>query len=221
EIDNTQKTQQIENWFRHAQDHLKNYSFNLARQALQDVLRLKPTSNTAIQMLAEVDRRENEYLREHREKEQLYKAALESWQRGEVSIALNKLQRVLDLDRRAPDSASSEGAVSYQNLYEQVRSEHGRVSNAYQEARKLLSENEVANASSICEQILVKYLEQTLFQALKEDIGERRRQYVSAFIIKIDRDVEGELDLDRKVDILAEAQRLYPDEPHFRERLDK
>src|SRR5262245_32968225 len=210
EIDNSQKTQQIDNWFRHAQDHLKNYAFNQSRQALQNVLRLKPTNTTAIQMLAEVDRRENEYLREHREKEQLYKAALEAWQRGEVSAAFTKLERVLELDRRAPDNASSESALSYQNLYEQVRSEHSRIGNAYQEARKMLGENEFPSASSLCEQILNKYPEHTLFQALKEDIAERQRQFVSSYIIKIDRDVEAEPDLDRKVAILSEAQRLYP-----------
>src|SRR5206468_2934308 len=85
EIDSAQKNYQIENWFRHAQDHLKNYGFNHARQALQNVLRLKPTDSAARQMLTEVDRRENEYLREHREKEDLYKAALAAWQHGEVS----------------------------------------------------------------------------------------------------------------------------------------
>ncbi len=93
----------------------------------------------------------------------------------------------------------------YRNLYKKVRSGNTRISNAYQEARKLLSENEFASASSLCQQILNKYPEHTLFQALKEDIGERQRQFVSSYIIKIDRDVEAEPDLDRKVAILSEA----------------
>src|SRR5206468_3457833 len=62
----------------------------------------KPTNTIAIQMLSDVDRRENEYLREHREKEEHYKAALDAWHHGEVSAALSKLERVLELDRRAP-----------------------------------------------------------------------------------------------------------------------
>jgi serine/threonine protein kinase len=221
EIDRKHRNQQIENWFRLAKDHIQNYAYNHARQALQNVLRLNSTNTAAIQMLAEVDRRENEYFREHQEKEELYKAALEAWHRGEVSAALSKLERVLELDRRAPDSASSESAVSYQNLYNQVRSERDRIKNAYEEARNLLSANDFTGASSICEQVLAQYPEQALFQALKFDIGEQQRQYVSSYIVKIDREVEAEPHLDRKVAILAEAHGLYPEETHFRERLDR
>ena len=221
EIDHKHRNQQIENWFRLAKDHIQNYAYNHARQALQNVLRLNSTNTAAIQMLAEVDRRENEYFREHQEKEELYKAALEAWHRGEVSAALSKLERVLELDRRAPDSASSESAVSYQNLYNQVRSERDRIKNAYEEARNLLSANDFTGASSICEQVLAQYPEQALFQALKFDIGEQQRQYVSSYIVKIDREVEAEPDLHRKVAILAEAHALYPEETHFRERLDR
>jgi serine/threonine-protein kinase len=221
EIDEKHRNQQIENWFRLAKDHIQNYAYNHARQALQNVLRLNSTNTTALQMLADVDRRENEYFREHQEKEELYKSALEAWHRGEVSVALTKLERVLELDRRAPDSASSESALSYQNLYNQVRSERDRIKNAYEEARKHLNENDFTGASSICEQVLAQYPGQALFQALKFDIGERQRQYVSSYIVKIDREVEAEPDLDRKVAILAEAHALYPEEAHFRERLDR
>ncbi|HYR91361.1 MAG TPA: protein kinase [Terriglobia bacterium] len=221
EIDIKHRNYQIENWFRLAQDHIRNYAYNHARQALQNVLRLKPTNTMAIQMISDVDRRENEYLREHQEKEELYKSALEAWHRGEVSAALSKLERVLELDRRAPDSASSESAVSYQNLYNQVRNERDRIKNAYEEARKLLGENDFGGASSLCEQVLGQYPEQTLFHALKFDIGEGQRQHVSAYIVKIDREVEAEPDLDRKVAILTEALAHYSEEAHFRDKLDR
>src|SRR3989441_3629383 len=221
EIDSKHRNQQIENWFRLAKDHIQNFAYNHARQALQNVLRLNSTNTAAIGMLAEVDRREAEYLRERREKEELYESAMDAWHRGEVSVALSRLERVLELDHRAPDSASSESAVSYQNLYNQVRSERDRIKNAYEEARKLLSENDFKGASSICEQVLAQYADQALFQALKFDIGERQRQYVSSYIVKIDREVEAEPDLDRRVAILAEAHALYPEESHFRERLER
>ena len=68
----------------------------------------------------------------------MYESALDAWHRGEVSVALSRLERVLELDRRAPDSASSESAVKYQNLYNQVRSERDRIKNGYEEARKLI-----------------------------------------------------------------------------------
>src|SRR5262249_6296906 len=109
----------------------------------------------------------------------------------------------------------------YQNLYNQVRSERDRIKNAYEEARKLLSENDFNGALSICEQVLSQYPGQALFQVLKFDIGERQRQFVSSNNGKGEREVEAEPDLNRRVAILTEAQALYPDEAHFRERLDK
>src|SRR5262249_16434258 len=150
-----------------------------------------------------------------------YESALEAWHHGEVSVALSRLERALELDRRAPDSASSESALRYQNLYNQVRSERDRIKSAYDESRKLLSENDFTGASSICEQVLAQYPDQALFQALRFDIGEQQRQSVSSYIVKIDREVEAEPDLDRKVAILGEAQSRYPEETHFRERLER
>ena len=47
--------------------------------ALRLVADTKTAALTARQLLGEVDRRENEYFREHQEKEELYKAALEAW----------------------------------------------------------------------------------------------------------------------------------------------
>src|SRR5207237_10791760 len=78
-----------------------------------------------------------------------------------------------------------------------------------------------SGASSICEQVLSQYPEHLLFQALQSDIGERQRQYVSAYIVRIDREVEAEPDLDRKVAILAAAEARYPEESHFQESLDR
>src|SRR5436189_6225000 len=92
--DNKQKLQHIENWFRHADDHLKHYAFNHARQALQNVLRLNPGNKDALQRISEVDHRESEYRHEHLEKEQRYRAALEAWERGDVTTAFNNLERV-------------------------------------------------------------------------------------------------------------------------------
>jgi len=220
EIDAKHRDNQIENWFKLASDHLQNYSFKPARDALQNVLRLRPTDTHAFQMLHDVDRRENEYQRQHREKEQVYSAAMEDWHRGEVTGAVMKLERVLELDRRAPDTSSAK-ALSYQNLYNQVRSEHDGIKNAYEEARRLLSQNDFYGAAGICARYIEKYPEHALFQALRFDISEQQRQHVSAYIVKIDREVEAEADLNRKVAILSEARDQFPDEAHFRERLEK
>ena len=47
----------------------------------------------------------------------------ERYQHGEISSALTKLERVLDLNRRSPDSTIPERDAQYQSLYNQIRTE--------------------------------------------------------------------------------------------------
>ena len=63
-------------------------------------------------MLAEVDRQEQEYKKLRQEKAQIHRAAMDAWQKGDVSNALAKLGVVLDLDRRAPDSINRESGAT-------------------------------------------------------------------------------------------------------------
>ena len=74
-------------------------------------------------------------------------------------------------------------------------------------------------ALTICQQYLSKYPGHALFQALKFDVEERQRQDLSSRVAEIDRRVEGEPDLDRRVNILKEALETYPGEPHFERAL--
>jgi serine/threonine-protein kinase len=219
EIEETRSAGKIEDWLRLARQHLANHAYGHAREALQNALQLKPKDSRIAQLLKEVDWQEQEYQRIHSEKQQLYQAAVEAWSRGEVSAALSKLEHVLELDERAPDTSSPERAASYQSLYNQVRSEHDAMNNAYGEARKLLAEGKFPAALAVCEQYLAKYPGHALFQAVKFDIEEKQRQELSARIAEIDRQVEAEPDLDKRVDILKEALELHPREPHFERAL--
>lgn len=135
---------QIDDWLRLARQHLSNYAFRHARQALQNVLQQHAKESQAVELLAEVDRREQAYLREVQEKEQLYQAAQDAYQKGEFSSALSRMQRVLDLDRRAPHVSEPERGAAYQNFYNQVRSENDAIQNAYAEARKRLEDHNFA-----------------------------------------------------------------------------
>src|SRR5207253_1257390 len=170
-------------------------------------LQLRPKDTGALQMLSEVDRREDQYVKARKEKEELYKQALEAWQSGEMSSALTKLERLVDLDRRVPDTAAPDRGISYQTFYNQVRSEHDLLRNSYQEARAHLVDGNFSAALTICQQYLSKYPGHALFQALKFDVEERQRQDLSSRVAEIDRRVEGEPDLDRRVNILHEAPR--------------
>ena len=217
-IESRRSERQIESWYRLAQQHIENHTYTKAREALQNVLQLKPTEQRAMQLLGEVDRQEQEYNKLRQEKKQLHNAAMDAWQQGEISNALTKLALVLELDRRAPDSSSPE-RTSYQNLYDQVRSEHDALDNAYAEARKQRADGNLTGAIQICDTWLVKYPNNALLQALKFDLEEQKRQELSAYIATVDRQVEGEPDLDKRVGILKEALTLHPDETHFQRAL--
>jgi serine/threonine-protein kinase len=217
-IESRRSERQIENWYRLAQQHIDNHAYGHAREGLQNVLQLKPTEARAMQLLGEVDRQEQEYNRLRQEKKQLHHAAMDAWQQGEISHALTKLAMVLELDRRAPDSSSPE-RTSYQNLYDQVRSEHDALNNAYAEMCKHRAEGNLNNALQLCDTWISKYPNNALFQSLKFDLEEQKRQELSAFIATIDRQVEGEPDLDTRVGILKDALKVHPDEVHFQRAL--
>jgi eukaryotic-like serine/threonine-protein kinase len=218
-IENRRSERQIDNWYRLASQHIENHAYAHAREALQNVLQLRPKEARALQLLAEVDRQEQEYKKLRQEKEQLHRAAVDAWHKGDVSNALAKLGVVLDLDRRAPDSINRESGANYQGFYNEVRSEHDAMNTAYADARRNLAEHNFGKAMAACQSYLAKYPNNAIFQALKYDIEEQQRQELSAFIASVDRQVEAEPDLDKRVNILREALHLHPGESHFERAL--
>jgi len=218
-IENRRSEKQIENWYRLARQHIENHAYPHAREALQNVLQLRPQEARALQLLAEVDRQEQDYKKLRQDKEQLHKAAVDAWQKGDVSSALAKLGVVLELDRRAPDAANSESGARYQTFYNEVRSEHDAMNTAYADARKQLADRNFAKAITTCQAYLAKYPTNAIFQALRYDIEEQQRQELSSLIAQVDRQVEAEPDLDKRVSILREALEQHPGESHFERAL--
>jgi serine/threonine protein kinase len=220
-VENRRTERDMEQWFRLAQDHLQRLAFQHARDALQRILQLRPTDTRAVNLLKEVDRTEHEHTRARQEKEQLYQAALAHEQKGEISSALSELERVLELDRRIPDTAAPERATAYQNLYNRVRSEHERIQSAYAAARQKMESGDFPAALAISAEQLEKYPGHALFQALKIDVEEKRRQAISARVAETDRQVEAEPDLDRRLAIVEDAARANPGEEHFSRLLER
>lgn len=218
-IENRRSERQIENWYRLARQHIDNHAYAHAREALQNVLQLRPKEATALQLLADLDRQEQEYKKLLQEKEQVHRAAMEAWQKGDVSSALAKLGVLLELDRKAPDSANRQSGARYQSFYNEVRSEHDAMNTAYAEARKQLAEHNFAKAMSTCQTYLTKYPNNALFQALRYDIEEQQRQDLSSMIAQVDRQVEAEPNLEKRVSILREALEQHPGESHFERAL--
>lgn len=219
EIESRRSAEQVSRWLKLAHQHVENHSYPHARQALENVLALRPHDPEARKHLSSIVEREHEYLRLRKEKEAVYRAAVAAFERGEVSAALNDMERVLDLDKRAPESAAPETGAAYQQFYNQVRSDHDTIQAAYAETRRLLHERAFRAALQTCETVLARYPQHALFQALKVDIEQQARQDLSAFVARIDRDVEQERDLERRISILEHALAERPGEEHFEQAL--
>lgn len=208
----------IEEWIQIARQHLDHQAFSQARDALNNVLKLKPNDTIALALMAEVGRRERDASQVREEKARLYQAAMQAWDKGEVTSALSKLEHLMKLDNSQPE-ADAGRTGTYHSFYNQVHSEHNSIRNAYEEARRNLATENYEAALATCRQYLSRYPNHALFQALKFDIEERQRQALSAVIANTDRRAEEEADLHKRVGILEEALKLYPGEQHFERAL--
>ena len=218
DIEKGRRARKIEEWATLAQKHLDNNAFGHARSALNSLLELRPGEPGAMALMAELERREQEYENVRQEKSRVYSQARDAWQRGEVTSALSQLDRWMLLEKDAPET-QGERLLALQSFYNQVRNEHETLNNSLDQARQHLANGKYSEALEICRQYLAKYPGHALFQALKFDVEEKKRQHLSAFIAETDVQVEQQPDLDKRTAILEEALRVHPGEPHFERAL--
>jgi serine/threonine protein kinase/cytochrome c-type biogenesis protein CcmH/NrfG len=214
QVERERREKKISEWITLSRQHLENQAFRQAREALENVLQLKPNDTDALSLAAEVGRREKEVAAVREQKAKLYQAAMQAWEQGDVTQALTKLESLLVMDRDNPE-ADTGRSHTYQGLYNKVHSEHNTLKNSLEEAHRHLSGDNYEAALAICQQYLVKYPNHVLFQSLKFDVEERQRQGLSRVIAETDKRVEEEPDLDRRMAILEEVLKVYPGEPHF------
>ena len=219
DIESRRSTEQIDGWVRLARQHLDNQKFSLAREALGNALAINPQDTTAIALRTEIERSERQTAESRTKKRELYDQAQEAWQRGDVTSALSKIERVIDVDRQAPTTTEGDLAATYQTFYNKVRSERDAIQSAYEEAKNHLANGNYTAAGTVCDEILKRYPNHALFQALRFDVGEGLRQSLSAEMARVDREVDAEPDLDRRAKILEEAVARHPNEAHFKHAL--
>jgi serine/threonine protein kinase len=128
EIDRRRIAGHIEKWLQIAQQNFDNKLFASSRQAIDEIQKVDPTNAKARDLLAAVDRSEYEIGMLHQERQQLYDAALQAYRNGEITSALNKLEKAFDLGKCAPGPPSTDG--QYLTLYEQIRSERDKLHNS-------------------------------------------------------------------------------------------
>ncbi len=218
-IEQQRSQQQMNEWLDLARKHLDRHDFSEARRALKEVFNLKYDDPEAAALKTQIDNREKEVETARAEKEHLYSHALRYNQNGEISSALSKLEKLLELSRNTPGASVPERDKVFQSFYNDVRTERDRVENAYSDASRHLSEKDFEKALGICDGILHRYPQNPQFQALRLKAEHSQRQELSAYIAEVGRSVDSEPNLDRRVGLLEEACKRYPSEGQFARQL--
>jgi hypothetical protein len=208
---------QIEKWLSIAQQHLHSGLFPNARRAVEEIFKIDRSYKGARELLSEIDRQEHESTRLRQERTDLYQQALTAYRNGEISSALLKLERVLDMGKKFPGHPQTD--ANYQAFYNQIRSERDELHNSYSEGRKAIDNHDFAGALKVCNEVLSRRPGEPMFKALKLEIEEAERQESSAAVAELHRRVELEPDFDKKLAILKEAVTRFPSEPFFRQSL--
>jgi len=218
-IEKQRSKTQVAKWLDIAQTHLSNRDFGAARNAVQEVLALRPGDPRALDLLEKIESTETDARRIRDQKEQLYSSALRAYQNGEIESALDKLERLLSVAQANPNAAIPERDAVYQSFYKEVRSESDYIHGALEYAQRQFSEKNFAGAMAVCHELLKRYPNDGTFQALKIRVEDAERQELSSYIAEVSKRLDAEPDLDRRVNIAKEASQRYPNETHFAQQL--
>lgn len=213
EIEEKRGTSGVEKWYQIARQHLDRRLFSKAREAVDEVLRIDQHHAGAHELLSDIKRGEQEQARLRQEIQRLYDSVLKAYGNGEISSALSKLERLIDLGKRV--SGHPQTDAQYESLYNEIRRERDELQALYAEARKAVEVQDFSRAQEICGQVLDRRPADALFQALKIEIDEAERQACSGAIAELHHQIEIEADLDRKLQLVKQAVSQFPDEQTF------
>ncbi len=214
-IDEQRNREQVSGWMRLAKQHLERNDFSEARKNLDEVFKVKYDEPEAQRLRTDIEVREKEAVQARVEKEKLYSAALKASERGEISSAISSLERLIGVNRAVPGSAIPERDKVYQAFYNNIVSERDFIDNAYAEGNRYLNEKNFDGALHVCDRVLAKYPNNAQFKALRIKVEGAQRQELSSYIAEVGRAVDSEPSLDRRVGLLEEASKKFPNEQQF------
>ena len=216
-IERQRSASQIDKWLQIARQHLENRLFAKARQAAEEILKIDRANAQALEMLAEIAHEEQKAGKLRQDRQQLYDSALQAYRDGDISSALSKLERVIELGKLAPGQRHTD--AQYLAFYDQIRSERDELHKAYADGKRALETRDFERAFEICRGVLSRRPADPLFQSLKIEIEDVQRQENSAAVAQYHSRVEAEPDLERKHALLKEAVKRFPKEQTFLQSL--
>jgi serine/threonine protein kinase len=206
---------EVEDCLREAEAAIGAFAFARCRQLLRKALQLRPGDAKAEELIQLVDAREREYRAARQEKEDLYRAAREASQNFEFVSAAGKLERVLELEAKAPDTASPESASNYSNFLSLVRSAQMMIDNTLSRAMEYVAQGEFGRAIDLCKDCISKFPGHPVPQgvALIAESEQKRRALLE--MVALVEAIENEPDLEKKLALLRQATGKFPGETLF------
>lgn len=211
-VESRRAERQFAEHLRLAREWCEAGDFPHARGAVHDALQMRPRDAQAEQLLEHIKQAEREHGQLRQQQERLQEEARAHHERGEVSAALGKLEEALRVEGRFPNLTPPDAVGAFHAFHRQVMAEDKLIHDAHGEGRRHLSNHNFDRAEAIAEEFLRRYPGHPLFEALKRDADEQRRQEIGTFIAETDRRMERELNLDRQVELLREAAERSPHE---------
>ncbi len=217
-IEKRQADEKVQTLFERAEQHLENRAYAPARQDLERILELRPDQERARGLLGEADRREQEFNRVRQEKNNLHQEALAHYRAGDLIGAAGELEKILELERQFPDP-DAQAAARRQGLFDQVSGERAALEAACAEAERRLAAADFGSVLAICNEYLARYPGNARLQSFRREVIEQGRQSLPAEVAEIDRQLDQEPDLNRRIALLKRAARQYPGESYLEQTL--
>ena len=205
----------IGEWLKLAHEAVKQYAFGRARQLLHNVLELRPGDPQAAAMLQELESREQAYRAARQEKDDLYRAAKEAWQNAEFNTAAAKIERVLELEAKAPDTTVPDNGANYSNFLDLVQSARAAIEQVKVEVPACTRAGNYKRALELCKEAIAKYPGHPVPQALKLAAEAHWRCGSLARMAELTREVDAQPELAKKLEVLQRAIQEFPSEPLF------
>ena len=195
-----------------ARNHIEKHEFGEARKWIDEARQIRLRDTVAGELLREVARLEETDRALADQKEALYQEARSAHSEGYLRAALQRLERVVELIRGADPTQQSERDAVYLRLYDEVLQEHSRVAKASETAKEHLAGGQLPQALAICDEMLSQNPGHSLFQGIKLQIENRRRELRLDYLQNVRAQLRQIADLDRRVALLQDAVNAYPDE---------
>lgn len=186
---------------------VQGQEFEAARFTLDEILRLRPQHAEALSLQASIPGLIDALKKTGQEKEWIYDSAVEAWQQGDITAALERMNLLLAMDQNHPDSSRS---ASYRSFHDQLRQEQEVLAKAYETAKDKLAAGDMAGALEDSRHYLKKYPNYTGFRVLQGEAEERLQRSQAHFVDECLDKAAQEPDLDRAVAMLEQALRTQP-----------